>query len=240
MRYGKKMFMLLPLGALLVAVAPQAFASEELTLSDGAGDSISIGAVSSTSGSVGIIADGCVGQQCTIDASVGNWNINVTTGTASPGSSPEMDLNSIDHRNPGATGQTLTITWAATDFSPAASGFGLNIGGTIGSGGTLSASLYGGNSNTLGDQSHQDGTTLTFTNPPSISFSGSENTFLNSLSPNPYSLTEVVTMNFGAGAGQASFDYSVDAVPEPAGVVLLGSAMLFVVSAVRRKVGKRA
>ncbi len=91
-------------------------------------------------------------------------------------------------------------------------------------------------SNTLNDTSNLIGTGLNFTSPP-ISFGGSESAFLSTVSPNPYSLTEIVTISFSGGrAGQASFDYSVDTIPEPASVLLLGTVMLGAVSLIRRKV----
>jgi hypothetical protein len=172
----------------------------------------------------------------TFNGSLGDWNINVTTGTSTPGQAPQMDLNSIDHHNLSATASTLTIEWSDNAFTPATSGFQLNVGGTVGAHGTVTAALYGGTSDTEFDLSHQIGTTLSFTNPP-ISFSGTETAYLSGLSVSPYALTEVATISFGRAAGQASFDYSVDTVPEPAAVLLLGTVMLLTVSVVRRKTG---
>jgi hypothetical protein len=235
MNFGKKLSLLLPIGAFLVVATPQAFATVdgELILSDGiAADTVTV-----TASNCG--ATGCV---ATYDGAIGNWNINVTTGTSAPGQSPEMDLNSIDHRNANKLGETLTITWSADDFTPiptGGTGFALNVGGTVGANGTVTESLFGATSNNLLDESQQIGSTLSFSNPP-IAFSGGETAYPSTAVSNPYSLSEVTTITFGGNAGQASFDSSVDAVPEPAGVLLLGSAMLFVVGAVRRKVGKRA
>jgi hypothetical protein len=235
MRDTKKTFMLVSVGALALALTPPASATVdgELTLSDGiAADTIVVSA--SNCGTSGCFA--------TYDGSVGNWDINVTTGISAPGQSPVLDLNSIDNRDASTAGETLTITWSADDFTPLPSGgtgFTLSVGGTVGANGTVTESIYGASSNNLLDESQQIGSTLSFSDPPAVAFSGSTTAYPASVT-NPFSLTEVTTITFGAHAGQASFDASIDEVPEPAAAVLLGSAMLFIVMAVRKKVGKRA
>jgi hypothetical protein len=221
-----KLGTLFAIGALAFIATPSASANAELILSDGNGHTATIA------------ASGC-GAGCELasfNGTLGDWNINVTTGTGAPGQSPLMDLNSINHHNASGTATTLTMEWSFDGFTPAVPGFQLNIGGTVGANGTVTASLFGGTSNTLFDLSNQIGTTMSFTNPP-ISFSGVQNAFMTGLTTNPYALTEVATISFGTSAGQASFDYSVDAIPEPAGVLLLGSVMLLTVSLVRRRVG---
>lgn len=220
---------LIAIGAMALIAVPRASASAELILSDGTNT------VTVTSANCGV---GCY----SFNGAVGSWNINVTTGTTSPGQSPVMDLNSIDHFGGGTTGNTLTIEFSANGYTPPVAGFLMNIGGTVSAGGTVTAALYGGTTNTLGTLAPQIGTTLSFSNPP-IAFSGTGGGYLSGLSANPYALTEVATISFAGGrSGQASFDYSVDTVPEPAGVLLLGTAILFSVSAIRRKLGhnKRA
>lgn len=226
LKLTKKLSFLLPIAVAAFVATPRASATAELILSDGiAADTQTV--------TVANCGAGCY----SFNGSVGNWNINVTTGTSSPGQSPELDLNSIDHRNAASTGQTLTITFSSTGFTPVSPGFMLNVGGTIGAHGTATFSLYGGNSNTLDDQSQKVGSTLSFSNPPA-NFSGSETAYP-PLAVSPYSITEVATLTFGTSAGQASFDYSIDSIPEPAGVLLLGTAILGTVSLVRRKMGQK-
>lgn len=212
----------------MLSTAPIASATAELMLSDGAGHSATVTAIS------------CGGscEIATFNGALGDWNINVTTGTAASGGSPIIDLDSIDHHNASSNPSTLTLEWSENGFTPAVPGFELNIGGTIGAHGVLTAALYGGTSNTVFDLSNQIGKTLTYMNPP-ISFSGTEDAYLSGLSASPYALTEVVTISFGTSAGQASFDYSVDAVPEPGAVVLLGSAILLAATVARRKIAFR-
>jgi hypothetical protein len=216
---------LLAVGVTAFVATPRAFATAELILNDGNGHTATI------------VASSC-GASCEVasfNGVLGDWNINVTTGTSAPGQTPEMDLNSINHHNLSATASTLTIEWSDSGFTPATPGFQLNIGGTVGAHGTVTAALYGGNSNTAFDLSNQIGTTMSFSNPP-ISFSGSQNAFMSGLSASPYSLTEVTTVSFGRAAGQASFDFSVDTVPEPSSVLMLGTVMLLTMGVICRKV----
>lgn len=228
-----KLGLLLAISAMAFVAVPRASATAELFLSDGLGHTATV------------VATSCGGActTATFNGALGDWNINVTTGTANPTEQPIMDLNSIDHHNASAVASTLTIAWSNDSFTPLSTqpqGFEVNVGGTVGAHGTVTTALFGGLSDTLFDVSNQIGSTLTFTNPP-ISFSGTQDAYLSSaaLSPN-FSLTEVATITFGMNAGQASFDYSVDAIPEPAGILLLGTVMLFTVTLVRRKMaGKR-
>jgi hypothetical protein len=204
---------------------PRARATAELTLSDGAGHTATVVAAS--------CGTGC--EAASFNGVLGSWNINVTTGTSTPGQSPEIDLNSINHHNASSTPSTLTIEWSDDSYTPAASGFQLNVGGTVGAHGTVTAALFGGTTDTEFDLSNQIGTTLTFTSPP-VAFSGSESAYLTGLSASPYALTEVVTISFGKFAGQASLDFSVDAIPEPSAVVLMGTLLLLSGTAIRRRV----
>jgi hypothetical protein len=108
------------------------------------------------------------------------------------------------------------------------------IGGTVGANGTVTAALFGATTDTKFDTTNQIGSTLTFNGGVSgIAFSTDE--VGNAATVYPYALTEQATITFGKKAGQASFNYSVDAIPEPTGVVLLGGVLLATVSAIRRK-----
>ena len=203
---------------------PSAFATAELKLSDGNGHTADV-----VASSCGV---GC--STASFMGALGDWNINNPTGTAQQGGSPLIDLNSIDHHNASNGPTTLTIEWSVDGLTPSVPGFQLNIGGTVGKGGTVTAALYGGTSDTRFDLSNQIGSTLTF-GGPSISFSGSESAYVPGGTNSPYALTEVATITFGSNAGQASFDYSVDIVPEPTAILLLGTVILGSVLAYRRK-----
>jgi len=209
-------------GALALASAPGAYATLELRLSDSAG------------GAPVDVFDGCGPGCVSYNGAVGGWNINITSGTSADGQSPIMDLNSIDHHNASKTASVLTIELSDNGFATTAPQFSLNIGGTVGPNGTLTAALFGATSDTKFDLSNQIGTTMTFTNPPTATHF-SEGETGNAGTVYPYALTEVATITFGKRVGQASFDFSIDAIPEPTGVVLLGGVLLATVGAIRRK-----
>jgi len=213
-------------GFMATFATPRANATLELTLSDGTNT------VDVLDGSG---MDTCAAANCvTFNGVVGNWNINVTTGTDLGSSTPNtMDLNSTEHFT-GGTGNTLTIELSDSAFTVPSAGYTLGVGGTISPGGTTTYALYGTSSDTKFDLSHQLGSTLSFNTTP---FAGS--TSGNSVTPlvHPLSLTEVATIHF-TSAGSASFDASVSAVPEPTSMVLLGGVMLFASALLRRKTRK--
>lgn len=220
--------MKLPRGApallCLVAIAlfvPTANAKMELKLSDG----IAAHDVDIKDGDPGDLCPvaGCV----TFSGGVGVFIVNVSTGThGHPGG---IDLNSVDV---GAGGGTLTIMLSDNGMSPLSNEFRLEIGGTIG-GGTLDVMGFGGNSDTLFDTSHQIGSTLTFNTSP---FAGE--TFGSVTGVAPYSLTIETILTFGALGGHTSYDASLDPVPEPSSVALLGGVLLLTAGVLRRKLRK--
>src|SRR5579863_10090421 len=108
-----KLGLLLAAGAMAFVATPRASATVELIMNDGAGHTVDVSENCGT---------GCV----SFNGALGNWNINITSGTSTPGEAPEIDLNSIDHRNAGALGQTLTIEVSDNVFTPAVPGFQLN------------------------------------------------------------------------------------------------------------------
>ncbi|MGZ4963512.1 MAG: hypothetical protein ACXWKG_08045 [Limisphaerales bacterium] len=125
-----KKILILSAAAALLAVQ-SATAVPTLTISDSNGNT------------TGIILDGGAGDGnaatgvITFNGIVGNWDINVSTGIASPpypGSTPtnpHLDLNSVNHFN-GGLGGVLTITFTDDNLGPISSVLTQRTGGTTG------------------------------------------------------------------------------------------------------------
>lgn len=170
----------------------------------------------------------------TFVGSLGNFLINVTTGLSKPvlGSAtlPDIDLSSVDVTS--ALGGTLTLEVTDTDFIGNAgfADFVSAIGGTQGSGGSLTYSTFADCSNSAFGM----GTALS-----SQSFSGGGAFSGSSTSPTTlcsgnYSLTELVSLSLPGGFVGTSFDANL-AVPEPATLALFGAGLLALPLLARRK-----
>src|SRR6185312_174440 len=206
--------------------APQASATAELKISDGtntvdildgAAPGVCVGAVTGCSDANGSA------NQVTFVGTIGTWTLNVSTG-ASHGAAAgtDLDLNSTNSTNAAST---LTISFSDDGFTtPAAHTF--TVGGTIQGPGTLTFTEYA--AATKFGTTNPIGSPLVFSSTP---FAGSTSSGLVAGA----ALTEVVTLAF-TGAGSASFDGALTPVPEPTSVALFGGALLFVGSAIRRKV----
>src|SRR5207302_3862863 len=111
------------LGCVTLFCAPGAFATAELKLDDGLGNSVDI--------KDGDLLDSCLASNCvTFNGVLGDWNINVSTGTDKNASAPaSMDLNSVNHHNASVNASTMTITLSDTGFTPIFPGFKLDVGG---------------------------------------------------------------------------------------------------------------
>lgn len=216
---------------LFLGLAPQAHASIDLTLING---SSTVTITDTTPGvSCGV---GCISY----NGIVGKYSINISSVTTDPSTPPIIDLSSVNKTTTNNAG-ALTIIASANGYTIPAGGFTMGIGGTVGAGGTLTAALYGGRNNNIYTSvppaASQLGSTLSF---GAGAFSGTTTGLILPSPPgasNPFGLTVVTTLNFGAGKGQASYDAQVDPlpVPEPAVVTMLGSMLLLTVGAIRRK-----
>jgi hypothetical protein len=190
------------------------------------------------SGSWMTVADNSVGDanpatsQVTWIGSLGNWNLNVDTGTSFPVigtlDSPQLDL-SFDATT--STGGTLWIYLSDNGFGPTFNVSTLaNIGGTTG--GTVSYWAFGGASNNLFDT-----TQLLFAGPfngPSFSADVAGAAINNA---GPYSLTEVIEIT-QPGAGTSSGDAMLSVPDGGTTALLLGAGLLGLgVVASKRKLG---
>ncbi|MGH9619693.1 MAG: PEP-CTERM sorting domain-containing protein [Bryobacteraceae bacterium] len=237
------------LGLFIVGMPASATTTTELTLSDGAGNSVTIdqsGAVTGT-GTFTTISSAGSGPHDLIswNGSVGGFTVNVTTGR---GGGAEvypalMNLNSIDVNSGGAG--SLTLGFTDTDYTDFTTGFNLSASTTIVAGTALGGSAT---FRALGSASNSiPATTLigslgpvTYSNPPGPSTALSAS--LNQDFANPIgtsgSLTEQIALAF-TGKGEIDTGFTVSAVPEPASGLLLGSLLWGAGLLFRRKMKAR-
>jgi hypothetical protein len=223
-------------GVLSLVLVPQANATVELQLSDGTTTVTVID---------GGAQDTCLSVNCvTFNGVIGAWSINVSTGNATFGLAPSLDLNTVNKT--ATTGApALSILTTATGYTPSAIAAEFFGGGTVNKGGTYSFQSFIGNTNAAFDMSNQIGPTETFVASTAKNAKSSLSFNFDDLSSpivtsNLYSVTIRSTLHFAAGfIGQASSNTTLDLtptpVPEPAVVSLLGGMMLFTVGAIRRR-----
>jgi hypothetical protein len=222
----RKFYILAASVATFVALSPTASANLQLTLHSG---STTI-----------VVNDGGAGDsngaadQITFIGAVGaNWNLNVTTGTV--GSNPLIDLNSVDSlsNGTGSGGNALTLTFSSTGFlEPFNSTFDATIGGTVATGHSLSYSAFVDAGNALNATTTAIGNPLSF-GPGPAGFSGAVSGGAASANQ-MFSLTQVISIS-GTKKGTTSFDATIEAVPEPATVALLGGVLLVTFGSFRRR-----
>jgi len=210
------------------ALASQTNADAILKLTSGA---TTVSITDTTDGSGGDVnpLEGVI----TFVGAVGNFTLNVTTGTTKPFNatplSPYMDLNNISATTSAGPG-TLTIEFTDTDFVATSSsmGFVFQIGGTTQ--GWVASSLKADDGNaefggstvaSLGPYTAASGSFSGGTTGTIVGFTGS------------YSLTLVATVVHSA-SHSTSFNTDVT-VPEPSSLAFLGSALGVIILRRRRR-----
>ena len=173
----------------------------------------------------------------TFDGSVGNYNVNVSTGEGSPVLPlGYLDLNSVDTASSGASGP-LKIWWSENGIATVYNGWLMQWGGTLssGGGGSVSDTAYEDNTNAFFGTQNTIGT-IGPQGPGVVG--GTAGSGIATVTA-PYSLSELITIN-GASTTNYSGDASLSPVPEPASAVLFGGVLFAIATALRRKVIDKA
>jgi hypothetical protein len=165
-------------------------------------------------GNVGVI---------TYIGAVGNFNVNVTTGTSKPVigtvTAPQLDINSLDVTS--GSGGTIIIRLTDTDFGPSTGGWALAVGGTTqGTVDYADAWVDAGNGEFI--KTTSIGSMGPFGGP---AFSGTDSSAVGALA-SPYSVTLELSITHGDGGKSTSLDFSVASTPDAgSSLVLFGAAL---------------
>jgi hypothetical protein len=241
MKFEAKIITVVVIGIMLLWLTPSANAISILTLDDLSTAFVDVIVVDDSDGGIGTstpkgnsnVADGFSGDGLiSFVGPVGGFSINITTGISKPiiGNSQEaaIDLNSVTISGEG-TG-TLEIMLTDTDFLLTnQNGQRLTVSNLIGgtTGGTVSAQGildFGNNPFGIGGGP-------VFSTPfqgpfgPGA-FSGTVKTATSPIGPNPFSLTETVTVVHTQIGQITSFDKELKAVPEPSSLMLLAPGLI--------------
>ncbi len=146
---------------------------------------------------------------------------------------PQIGGNSFPsmHLNGAATtgnGGTFTVKFTDTDFGPLMSGINGFISSMNGANGTQSLEVYYDTTNTPFGQEIRIA---------DIDLLNTDEIFNGIPDGDQFSLTMISTMSLGAGSA-GSFDNTVDPVPEPASILLLGGGLLAMAGVIRKKMLK--
>jgi len=199
---------------------------DTLTISDGLGDSVTLGVNGSPSGS-GFTTSSYSTAAGLVEwsGSIGAWTLTTfpaAMGTAIPVTSmPELMGLSFNATSSGAGIHSLTIDWTAVGFGPSTGGFQAVTGGTLGSGASLTYSTFYSTGNAIPAVTPL-ASSLSFATPGG--FNGSDSAAVGSLG-SPFSLTQVITIS-DTGAAQTSGNATLSSVPDAGStLILLGAAI---------------
>ena len=209
---------------LAATYVPSAFATAELKLSSGA-SSVDVldGSLLDSNPLPGVV---------TFIGAVGSWTVSVSTGVE--GSTPLLDLNSVDSTAGKAQGSPIAISFSE-DGLALTSELAFAAGGTVSSGTTPTVTFQAFTGTSKFDMSNQIGSTLTF---HTAVYSGSSS---GAIALGDTAATILATIDLGSATafGSGSFDSSLDTtVPEPASISMLGGVLLILGGTLRRRMKK--
>lgn len=222
-------------GVVTVGQVSEADAALMLRLTSGA-DSVTV-----TDGGVGDldgVANGLISFNSALGGSVGNFNVNVTTGISKPiiGSPqfPQLDLNSVNVSGSGAGSISIEVT--DTNFTVSGNAlFASDVGGTTQ--GSVSVSTFVDDSNTAFGQATSLADLGPFSGPGTQAFSGSS---ANYATLAPFSSATIVALITHTEPGQiTSFDAAIT-VDAPGTLALLGIGLVGLGLASRRRQRSKA
>jgi hypothetical protein len=163
----------------------------------------------------------CGTETCVVySGTVGAWTINLTTGNSAGPGNPTMDLSSLNATSSGSA-EPLHVELSDNGFSVGSPLFLLmSSGGLVSGSGTATYSAYFDAGNTDFAETTLIGTLGPFSALYATSTTGA------GTAGTPYSLTEDLVLTAGAAGAKWSTDSSIAPVPEPASLILLGSALV--------------
>jgi len=238
MKLGKIAVILL--GLIALAMAPLANASVKLAITDGV-----------TTANVSCDVTGV----CVFNGALGDWVVNVVTGIAAPPGPlgpplPHLDVSFSDVYVNSGTGKPATIYLLFTDDTLGIvplPGLNMKFGGTN----TNMSSSYSAFFDT-GNVDFGRTVSAPSTVPGGLSATAS---LINTLSfgngaysgttagpgpgsTSPYSLTEMIVLTATSATANGSGNAELQAVPEPAGILLLGGMILGLSRVFQKKMGR--
>lgn len=165
-----------------------------------------------------------VAGQVVFVGGLGNWTLNVHSGTTYPAvgslTNPLLDV-SFNATSINAGG-TLEISFSADGFGPTHGSSELQIGGTLSPGGLLTYQAFGGTNNVLFSTANLLGSAGPFA--PGAFSSGTTGGMVSNAGS--YSLTQQVTITHGAGTSQTTGNALLRVPEGGTSLLLLGVGLL--------------
>jgi hypothetical protein len=199
----------------------------------------------------------CAGSNCSFVGAVGNYDLTSDITVQHLASNPLLDMSYSASNQTNSNPGTIIIEAMADGYNLTSPQFQLIDAGNTGFTDTVTEAAYGGNNNNI----CAAGTTACWNGVSNPAPSGTGSALIASNGPftpsliggswvvaatgagntvTPYSLGLVFTLSNPTGISTVSGDMKLNAVPEPASIMLLGGVLLFTVGGLRRKLGRSA